>query len=42
MTEYTSILQGELDENVFNAPNKTAARRAPSPWPPSSNDLLGG
>ena len=22
--EYTTILQGELDENVFNAPNKTA------------------
>ncbi len=22
--EYTGILQGELDENVFNAPNKTA------------------
>jgi multiple sugar transport system substrate-binding protein len=25
-TEYTTILQGELDENVFNAPNKTAAQ----------------
>ena len=23
--EFTTILQGELDENVFNAPNKTAA-----------------
>ena len=22
--EYTTLLQGELDENVFNAPNKTA------------------
>ena len=23
--EFTTILQGELDTNVFNAPNKTAA-----------------
>ncbi len=39
--EYTSILQGELDENVFNAPNKTAAQAVES-VAAKLNGLLGG
>lgn len=37
--EYTSILQTELDENVFNAPNK-AAKEALDTVAPELNDLL--
>jgi multiple sugar transport system substrate-binding protein len=39
--EYTSLLQGELDENVFITPNKTAAEAIQS-VATQLNDLLGG
>jgi multiple sugar transport system substrate-binding protein len=37
--EFTTTLQGELDENVFDAPNKTAAEALQS-LVPQLNDLL--
>ncbi len=40
--EYTGILQGELDENVFNAPNKTAQAALETVQPALDALLAGG